>query len=140
MTTNTLNVIHPYLDKATWVFDDPERGLKKEALVAGIPTIIEVATKAAGIVNPQAGFTTIFSDIPFPGYVMSLVKSEHQGPDKSCLPATHNEVGPANIQGTWYEYTAPGGYILEGWLCPALLKYFETPPEVIYIQLTKKGA
>jgi hypothetical protein len=27
----------------------------------------------------------------------------------------------------------------EGWLCPALLKYFKSPPKSIYIEIKKKG-
>ena len=95
------------------MFDDPERGLTREALVAGVPEIIEKATRLAGITNPQYGFLALFSKAPFPG---------------------------GNIQLQWVRAEAWGGntYVWEGqegWLCPALFKYFEEAPKTIHLQI-----
>lgn len=118
---NVINVIRPYLWNGVWVFDDPARGLDKEALISGMPEIIEVACARKGIANPEAGFVTIFSGSFFPGADLIL---EHRRPD---------ECGAGN----WYRLE---GTEMEGWLCPALLKYFECPPHRIFIQLKTCGA
>lgn len=114
---NQLRVIHPYLWNGIWVFDDPAVGLDKEALVAGMPEIIALATKEAGIENPQKGFNIIFSHEPFPGHHVKL-----------------NKVGTED-GGTWYEWTERNG--MKGWLCPALFKYFESAPETLYCQAVR---
>ena len=43
----------------------------------------------------------------------------------------------ADSGGTWYYSEALG---MEGWLCPALFKYFETAPARIYAQFRPKAA
>ncbi len=96
---NQIFTIKPYQWHETWVFDDPGRGLIREALVAGVPELIEKATQLAGIVNPEYGFLVLFSSAPFPG---------------------------GNIRLQWVRTEAFGGNTYtwegqEGWLCPALL-------------------
>ena len=41
------------------------------------------------------------------------------------------------MSGNWYRAE---GIDLEGWLCPALLKYFERPPQKLYAQFRAKVA
>jgi hypothetical protein len=113
---NSINVIKPYQWNGVWVFDDPARGLDKEPLVAGVPEIIDAVCAGRGIRDPQNGFVTIFSAAPFPGAHATL---EHLRPDESGT-------------GNWYRLA---GTALEGWLCPALLKYFAAPPARIFIQV-----
>jgi hypothetical protein len=113
---NSINVIKPYLYNGVWVFDDESRGLDKEALVAGMPEILEKACSTHGIRDPQNGFVVIFSGNPFPGADVVL---EHLRPD---------EIGDGN----WYKLQ---GTDIEGWLCPSLFKYFDSVPQKIYIQL-----
>ena len=113
---NSINVIRPYLYNGVWVFDDASRGLNKEALIAGIPEIIVKVCIAHGIKNPQDGFLVVFSSKPFPGADVVL---EH---------SRRHESG----EGNWYKLK---GTALEGWLCPALFKYFESAPKKIYIQV-----
>jgi hypothetical protein len=109
---NQINVIKPYKWNQIWVFDDEEKGLVKEALVAGMPELIEAATQQAGIKNPEKGFVAIFSKDPFPNA-------------KICLEWVRSEIG-GNVY-RWQE--------MEGWLCPALLKYFSEPPKRIYVDV-----
>ena len=116
MGFNAINVIKPYLWNNVWVFDDPARGLDKEALVSGIPEIITHVCTQNGIRDPQNGFVVIFSGSPFPDADAVL---EHLRPDGSG-------------SGNWYKLL---GTNMEGWLCPALLRYFESPPSKIYIQV-----
>ncbi len=113
-TDNQINVITPYCDNGVWVFDDPARGLTKEALVAGMPEMILAATRAFGIQNPEEGFTVVFSKDTFPDAKLKLewVRQE----------------GGGNV------YRWPDANI-EGWLCPALFRYFSEAPKQMYIQL-----
>jgi hypothetical protein len=110
--TNSLFVIKPYKWNGTWVFDDAAVGLIKEPFVSGVPAIIEEATK--NISNAEKGFVAIFSSKPFPGFDVELdfVKEEYSG--------------------NWYKWTKTNQ---EGWLCPALFKYFETAPQHLYIKV-----
>ena len=107
---NVLMVIEPYWYEGTWVFDDPSKGLDKEPFVQGIAEMIDVLVE--DIPNARAGFVLLFSSQPFVGYrvELTLVREEYGG--------------------HWYK---PKDYYAEGWLCPALLKYFDAPPESLYI-------
>lgn len=114
---NSLFAIHPYKHEGLWVFDDPAVGLTKEPFVAGADVIIDRMVE--GIPNATAGVTILFSATPFPGV-------QHE------LEWRREEVG-----GNWY-YSPKLN--LEGWLCPALFKYFDRAPERIYAQVkTKTG-
>jgi len=114
-TENSMMVLVPYKHKGTWVFDDADRGLVKEAFVAGIPKMIEQLVK--DIPNAEKGFRLIFSSKKFPGYD---VKLDWRRGDKS---------------GNWY-YSEK--YKVEGWLCPALFKYFKEAPKTIYVKAEAK--
>jgi len=126
---NSIFVIHPYLYRGIWVFDDERVGLVHEALVEGVPEIIERLTAEKGIDTPNLGFTLYFAKSPFP----------------NCdLQATwiREETG-----GNWYG-VAPDQWkkpidndkVMEGWLCPALFHYFEEAPPTLYIKAeARKG-
>lgn len=102
MAMNAMFVLHPYkLNGTTWVFDDPAVGLVKEPFVLGIDKMLDLAT--AEIPNAQAGFRLLFSPNAFPGYALKLEwRREESG-------------------GNWYWCES---LKIEGWLCPALFKYF----------------
>src|SRR5688572_30011611 len=108
---NSLFAIAPYKSNGFWVFDDPGVGLRQEPFVSGADDFIEAL--AADIPNAEAGFKLVFSPQPFPGYTrrFELSRAEHGG--------------------TWYRWPESGA---EGWLCPALFKYFETAPQEIYVK------
>jgi hypothetical protein len=110
-TGNVLNTIRPYWDGATWVFDDPPRGLAREPFVAGTPDIIDRALDEAGL-PPRQPFLVVFSDREFPGC-------------RIVLERVREEAG-----GHWYRCGD-----MEGWLCPALLRYFGAAPVRIYCQI-----
>jgi hypothetical protein len=113
---NSLMVIAPYKWNGMWVFDDPAVGLNKEPFIAGIDTMIDKMT--ATMPNAQHGFRAVFSDAPFPGYAEKLEwRREESG-------------------GNWY-YS--DHYKMEGWLCPALFKYFAKAPKTIYIKPEPKS-
>jgi hypothetical protein len=108
---NAINVIAPYKHHGMWVFDDSRVGLVKEPFVAGADTMIDRVV--ADIPDAERGFTLIFSRTPFPGYQHRL--------------DWHREEGGGN----WYRAAHLG---MEGWLCPALLRYFEEAPKQLFVQ------
>jgi len=113
---NALLVIAPYKYQGAWVFDDPAVGLFREPFIAGIDTMIDKAV--ADIPNAEKGFRAIFSASPFPGADLKLQwRREESG-------------------GNWYNSDR---FKMEGWLCPALLKYFPTAPREIYVKLGPKN-
>ena len=113
---NVINVIAPYRYLDMWVFDDPRVGLEAEPFVGGADTMIDRVTR--DIPNAADGFIMVFSKTPFPGYQFQLEwrRHEHQG----------------NV---YYSHDLDA----EGWLCPALLKYFDGEPAEIYVQVKPRG-
>jgi hypothetical protein len=109
---NSICVIHPYKENGVWMFDDPRAGLVREPFVSGADDIIDRMVE--GIPKAEQGVTIIFSANPFPG-------SHH------AFDRVREETG-----GNWYHTPE---YNMEGWLCPALFKYFETAPERLYVQV-----
>jgi hypothetical protein len=113
---NSLMVISPYKHHGMWVFDDPAVGLSKEPFIAGIDTMIDKIT--ADIPNAEKGFRAVFSASPFPGHTTKLEwRREESG-------------------GNWYYNDK---YKMEGWLCPALFKYFPKAPREIYVRAEPKS-
>lgn len=114
---NSIVAIHPYKHHGMWVFDDPAVGLRQEPLVSGADAIID---KLAGdIPDAEKGFTLLFSGRPFPGHQAVF------------------EWRRAESGGNWYFSPA---LHMEGWLCPALSKDFDSAPPKIYAQFRPKAA
>lgn len=106
---NAIGVIVPYKYEGIWVFDDPAVGLVREPFVAGIDTMID--RLVASIPGAEQGFRLLFSAIPFPGHSVKLEwRREEAG-------------------GNWYYCPQ---FDIEGWLCPALFKYFVRAPAELY--------
>lgn len=111
LPANSIMVISPYEYEGTWVFDDPRVGLHREPFVVGIPEMIDALV--ADIPNASDGFRLIFSTRAFPGYQKKL---------------------------TWLRGDRDGNYYaldesaLEGWLCPAMFKYYAEAPSEIYVK------
>ena len=106
---NAIGVIAPYKYEGMWVFDDPAVGLVREPFVAGIDTMIDKLVSS--IPDAENGFRLLFSATPFPGYTVKLEwRREEYG-------------------GNWY-YSSQ--FNMEGWLCPALFRYFEKAPSELY--------
>lgn len=110
-TSNSIFVIAPFWNTGTWVFDDPARGLTREPFVAGVPEVL--SDLVAHIPDSRNGFKLLFSSRKFPGcdLVFNKVRSESGG--------------------TWYRASDNR----EGWLCPALFKYFPHAPKRIYARV-----
>jgi hypothetical protein len=113
--TNLIHVIHPYWEHGSLVFDDPRVGLTKEPFVAGADVALGMLAKA--VPGCEREFTLVFSHLAFPGHQLAATR------------------GKAEAGGYWYRWDSIG---VDGWLCPALYKYFETAPESLYVQIKRK--
>jgi hypothetical protein len=102
-------LLKPYKLHGTWVFDDPAVNLHQEPFVLGIDEMLDRLTSK--IPDAKNGFRLIFSPQPFPGY-------------EAKLELRREEYG-----GNWYFSPT---YQMEGWLCPALFKYFDQAPAELY--------
>jgi len=113
---NSINLIVPYRYEGTWVFDDPRVGLNREAFVSGADAIMD--RLVSNIPDATQGFRLFFSASPFPGYTARFEwrREEHDG--------------------NWY--FSPD-FEMEGWLCPALFKYFDKAPKEIYVKAEPKA-
>jgi hypothetical protein len=109
---NAINVIAPYKHHGMWVFDDERVGLKQEPFVAGADAAIDRMVR--DIPNAALGFTLVFSAHQFPGHQHQFVWRRHEGSGDVYYSKEFDQ---------------------EGWLCPALLRYFDTAPEALYIQV-----
>jgi hypothetical protein len=112
---NSLFAIAPYKFDGFWVFDDPSVGLVQEPFVSGADRIIDILTEE--IPDAAAGFKLLFSPEPFPGFTARFVWDRPE------------------YAGNWYSWTERG---IEGWLCPALFRYFEAAPKEIYVKVSPK--
>ena len=113
---NTLIAIYPYKHRGLWVFDDEKAGLVQEPFVSGADQIIDAMTK--NIPGAEEGFRLMFSAGPFPGQTAEF---------DWC----REELG-----GNWYYNPELD---MEGWLCPALFKYFEEAPKKLYAKIEAKS-
>lgn len=94
------------------MFDDPRVGLSQEPFVSGADTWIDRVV--ADIPNADRGFTLVFSSTPFPGHQYKLDWVRVDG------------------GGNWYR---SADLDMEGWLGPALFRYFEEAPKQLYVQI-----
>ncbi|MEK8015371.1 MAG: DUF6717 family protein [Candidatus Parabeggiatoa sp.] len=115
--SNSIMVIFPYRYQDIWMFDDEKVGLVQEPFVEGMPEIIDLFVQ--NMPNAEQGFKLFFSATPFPSYQAELVW-------------VREECG-----GNWYRWET---HQLEGWLCPALFKYFPEAPQYIYCKAEQSCA
>lgn len=113
--TNSIMVLAPYRHAGTWVFDDAAVGLTREPFVSGIPAIIDDMVKS--IPDADAGFRLLFSAQPFPGHTHQLTWLR------------------ADQGGNWYFCEQ---LEQEGWLCPALFRYYREAPRTFYAKAEPK--
>lgn len=114
---NAINIIYPYKYESMWVFDDEKVGLDKEPFVEGADTIIDHVLTLKELSNPETGFRLIFSEGEFPRYDI-LLEWIREGEG-----------------GNWYKSKE---HQIEGWLCPALFRYFDKAPLRIYARFEEK--
>ncbi|OHB69588.1 MAG: hypothetical protein A2V70_13010 [Planctomycetes bacterium RBG_13_63_9] len=114
---NFLRVIAPYRYQGAWVFDDPDVGLAREPFVFGADAMLDWLAET--IPDADDGFLLYFAAAPFPGAQLKLLWMREE------------------YEGNWYRLEEPP---MEGWLCPALLKYFAEAPKEIYLRAEPKKA
>ena len=112
---NSIMIIAPYRHQGTWVFDDASAGLVQEPFVAGVPEMIDELVK--DIPDAEKGFRLTFSANPFPGH-------------QKTLSWLRGDSG-----GNYYRMNEPP---MEGWICPAMFKYYEKAPEKLYVKAEPK--
>jgi hypothetical protein len=112
--------LYPYWTGRCWVFDDPATNLAREAFVMGISEMISRVVAIKGIPRPEAGFALSFAAEPFAGHDVVVDWQR---------PGDHADEENA---GNWYAGDVAGAW-MEGWLCPALFKYFDEAPQRIFV-------
>ena len=112
---NSLLVIEPYRVGRGWAFDEPRLGLRREPFVEGIPEMIDQLV--AKIPEADKGVRLIFSQREFPGAQLKLDWRREAG------------------GGNWYHSAQLNS---DGWLCPALFKFFPRAPQHIYVKAEAK--
>ncbi len=115
-SSNAIMVIAPYWYNGTWVFDDAAAGLKREPFVAGVPEMIDVLVK--DIADARNGFRLLFSANPFPGY-------------QKRLTWLRGDMG-----GNFYKLDDPP---MEGWICPAMFRYYRSAPRNLYVKAERRN-
>lgn len=107
---NSVIVIAPYYKHGVWMFTDPRTGLVDEPFVGEINTFIDKLVD--GIPNARYGFRLTFSAVAFPTYELSF------------------KLLNTDPSGSWYHCNE---FDADGWLCPALFRYFPEAPENLYV-------
>jgi hypothetical protein len=118
--SNSIRVLQPFLKAGMWVFNDEAVGLREEPFVSGIDDMIfKVFEQKHGRETREGDkVTLVFSADPFPGCQIHL-------------EWMRGDVGNSEREGNWYR---AGELDMDGWLCPALFKYFERAPQNLYIE------
>jgi len=127
---NQINVIAPYRHLGGWAFDDDATGLLREPFVAGADVAIDKIVNQLGIKGDK--IKMIFSAGEFPEYQLKL---EHLTMDVLNDGDFYSidETNKFTKEDVGLEHWEGDAFIL--WLCPALLKYFDEPPEEIYVKV-----
>jgi len=122
--------IYPYLLSDTWVFDDPNTGLKEEAFVCGMTEMISRLVAIKDIPNAHHGIRLDFHAQPFEEFDVELTWLRRN--DEQVVPG---KVGSASqIVGNWYHGDV-AGEVMQGWLCPALGLYFDAAPRKLFVRV-----
>ena len=111
---NALQIIFPYKDRGQWMFDDERAGLVREPFVYGMDTLLNIIATREKIKGLSKGVKLIFSHLPFPQSIELVWDREDVG-------------------GNWYVCPEINNH--QGWLCPALFKYFKKAPPRIYVKM-----
>lgn len=117
---NRINIIKPYRYLDMWVFNDESRGIVQEPFINGADSILDIWAKNLSSTSTVNSFLILFSEKPFPDYQyeISWIREE--------------------FEGNWYKFAELN---MDGWLCPALFKYFNKTPSEIFIRtaLSNRG-
>jgi hypothetical protein len=128
---NSINIIAPYRNPDSpniWVFDDDARGLVREPFVGEANTLFDhVARKL------EAGDRLV---VFFTGDDVVLPPTKQGRQITAELELKHG----CHVSGSTYDAKLSDGTSMEDvWLCPALLKYFPTPPKCLKAMVTPQA-
>lgn len=105
-----------YWHQEAWCFDDEEKGVKAEPFVMGSSELITALADENDLNSGEKKNLTLrFSDTFFEGAQMRLDWVRYQ-------------------EKKWNLYESKA-FDMEGWLCPVLYKYFDLPPERLFVQV-----
>jgi hypothetical protein len=112
-------------DHGCWVFDDERTGLQAEAFVDSTSAMITRVVDAKAISGADQGFAMTFASEPFHGCDVQVTRVGKREASHRGLFHFDNS--------NWYEGDILGDHMV-GWLFPALLLYFETAPDNLYVR------
>tara|TARA_R100001163_G_C5015962_1_gene160279 strand:+ start:479 stop:973 length:495 start_codon:yes stop_codon:yes gene_type:complete len=124
-TKNSVFSLRAYKHDGLWVFDDHDRGLVKEPFVAGADTMFDIMS---GNVLPNVNntqCTIIFSANPIPDHEIHVKHIADLGEDMGDMYEVVKAFTPALNTFNGFQF----------WLCPALLSFFKSAPENIYVSV-----
>lgn len=129
--TNSIFTIRPYRRGGIWAFDEPALGLLAEPFVGEINQMIDAMLLQSGLI-PGEQFTGMFSANRFPGIHMHLkwVRSEGGG-------NWYSDFGHYSYNDFNEIKEAKPRELIEGWLCPALFRFFCDAPKSIFVRAEK---
>lgn len=118
---NSVNYISSYRHFGAWVFDDESRELDKEPFVEGADLLLD-AMSGRDKYDYIDRCSFYFASTPLPSWDVKLTFDSEDGYDGSFFLVDFPAKGVSG-QGPI-------------WLCPALLKFFTTPPESIFVKIS----
>ena len=118
LTDATGKAALPHFRASALVTDNKEDGAGFDPVTVADHAAEQAVRDILAIERPEDGFRMIFSAGEFPAYDFRL-DWEREG-----------EGG---------NYYSSEQFEMEGWLCPALLKYFDAAPESLYVKVEAKG-
>lgn len=122
-----VNTVELTMPSFVWAFDEPRLGLQSEALISGTDRVINYLLNHLEI-DYNSQFTLVFSD-ELMDDAQLIGEWSHEGTDELTN----------SMNGNWYKWNHPNEILpnIYGWLCPALLLYYEHPPEKLYVKIVK---
>lgn len=125
-----------YRGDGHWAFDDPAVGLRREPFIGWTNALIDLLVVDSGLDLAMArrrGFTLSFGDRPFDGAVHRFDWS--RAGDGGGGGGGHFYRLAATREGRGWA----GCSSVEGWLCPALLRYFAVAPKRLYAKASRNA-
>jgi hypothetical protein len=118
---NSLFSLHAYVKNGTWMFDDEGRDIKEEPFVAGADILFDLMSGREADPSVKS-CDIVFGATPIPDHDVHV-----------------KLVGDDGHNGHYYTVEYFGMYraveTFEFWLCPALLAFFDSAPEDIFVSI-----
>lgn len=111
---NVIQILRPWKEGSTWMFDDEEIGVRREAFVGGASEMITALMEHFGVIPDAEGkINLIFSDGAFP----------------QAEQLTYVESSMSGVVFRWKN--------MDAWFCPCFFNYFDVDavPTHLYCQV-----